>query len=235
MLFIWYLWVVKYYWVPISLIVVKVWAIPCPPVKDFIFLCETLPRLVLYRCSLTLFLDLPCFSVVRSLTSWYAFLLLFFLRHASTSWHWPCIQVSFAIFISVLLFLLISLYTPIVRLKWNFQQLVKISFYRYHSKCLQFVKMQLVPNCFIVVFYKEIFGHSILSKKETLHAFFLKLKLQNNFFKHCDVFLSLCRHQTTRCTNLFSDLIIYCRFIQHTGNIKNQTMRMRERWFCTLL
>ena len=28
---------------------------------------------------------LPCFSVVRSLTSWYAFLLLFFLRHASTS------------------------------------------------------------------------------------------------------------------------------------------------------
>ena len=33
--------------------------------------------------------DLPCFSVVRSLTSWYTLLLLFFLRHASTSWHWP--------------------------------------------------------------------------------------------------------------------------------------------------
>ena len=31
--------------------------------------------------------DLPCFSVVRSLTGWYAFLLLFFLRHASTAWH----------------------------------------------------------------------------------------------------------------------------------------------------
>ena len=28
--------------------------------------------------------DLLCVSVVRSLTSWYAFLLLFFLRHAST-------------------------------------------------------------------------------------------------------------------------------------------------------
>ena len=39
--------------------------------------------------------DLPCFSVVRSSTSWYAFLLLFFLRHDSTFWHWPCIQVSF--------------------------------------------------------------------------------------------------------------------------------------------
>ena len=56
-----------------------------------------------------MFVDLPCFSVVRSLTRWYAFLLLFFLRHASTSWHWPYIQVSFAIFISVLIFLLISL------------------------------------------------------------------------------------------------------------------------------
>ena len=29
--------------------------------------------------------DLPCFSVTRSLTGWYAFLLSFFLRHVSTS------------------------------------------------------------------------------------------------------------------------------------------------------
>ena len=50
-----------------------------------------------------------------------------------------------------------------------------------------------------------------------LHAFFLKLKLQNNIFKHCDIFLSLGRHQTTTCTNLFSDFIIYCRFIQHSN------------------
>ena len=35
--------------------------------------------------------DLPCFSVARCLASWYAFLLLFFLRHAFTSSHWPCI------------------------------------------------------------------------------------------------------------------------------------------------
>ena len=54
--------------------------------------------------------DLPWFSDVRSLTSWYAVLLLFFLMHASTSWHWHCIQVSFAIFIFVLIFLLISIF-----------------------------------------------------------------------------------------------------------------------------
>ena len=41
---------------PLSLIVVKVWAELCPPVKDFIFFRETLPRLVLYDCSFTLFL-----------------------------------------------------------------------------------------------------------------------------------------------------------------------------------
>ena len=52
--------------------------------------------------------DVPCFSVVMSLTSWYAFLLLFFLRHFSTSCHWPCMQVSFATVISVLIFILIS-------------------------------------------------------------------------------------------------------------------------------
>ena len=101
MLFIWYLWAVKYYWVPISLIVVMVWAILCPPV--FILLCETLPRLVTFSpppgvggwmwlllvahpglfclsfCRFTLFL---CCHV-------HAFFLFFFLRHASTSWHWP--------------------------------------------------------------------------------------------------------------------------------------------------
>ena len=32
--------------------------------------------------------DFPFIIVVWSLTSWYAFLPLFFLRHASTSWHW---------------------------------------------------------------------------------------------------------------------------------------------------
>ena len=62
MLFIWYLLAVKYYWVPISLIVVKVWAVLCPPVKDFILFCETLPWLVLYGWIFTLFL---CCQVTR--------------------------------------------------------------------------------------------------------------------------------------------------------------------------
>ena len=43
---------------------------------------------------------LVCFSVIRSLASWcmYAFLLLFFLEHVSTSCCWPSIQDSFTIF-----------------------------------------------------------------------------------------------------------------------------------------
>ena len=53
--------------------------------------------------------DLPCFSVLRSLTSVYAFLLLFLLRHASNPWHWPSNQVFFIIFMSFLIFLLFSL------------------------------------------------------------------------------------------------------------------------------
>ena len=70
MLFIWYLRTVKYCWIPITLIVVKVWAILCPAVKDVMLLCETLPRLVLYGCRFTLLfcwqgLDLlVCFFVV---------------------------------------------------------------------------------------------------------------------------------------------------------------------------
>ena len=51
MLFIWYLWTVKYYWVPISLIVIKVWAVLCPPVKAFILLWDTTPTcLVWFLC-----------------------------------------------------------------------------------------------------------------------------------------------------------------------------------------
>ena len=103
MLFIWYLRPVKYCWVSISLIGVKILARPCPPVKDFILLCGTLLRLVLYGFRFTLF------SIGKSLTTWYVFLLLIVLRHASTSWHWSCIQVPFAIFNSVLIFPLISL------------------------------------------------------------------------------------------------------------------------------
>ena len=63
------------YWVPISLIIVKGWAILCPSVKDFIFLCETLPRLVLYGCRFTLYpvslLSGPWLAGM--LSCWYSF------------------------------------------------------------------------------------------------------------------------------------------------------------------
>ena len=40
----------------------------------------------------------PCFTVVKSFTSWYALLLLFFLRFSSISLHCSPIQCSFAFF-----------------------------------------------------------------------------------------------------------------------------------------
>ena len=67
--------------------------------------------------------NVPCFSVVSSLTNWYAFLLLFILRHASTSWHWHSMLVSFAIFIPVLIFLSVSImFTPSLHLASSFLQ-----------------------------------------------------------------------------------------------------------------
>ena len=68
MLFVWYLWLVKYCWVHINLIVVKVWAVLFPPAKDFI-LCETLPRLILYGCRFTLFL---CCQFIEKLVAFFA-------------------------------------------------------------------------------------------------------------------------------------------------------------------
>ena len=46
----------------------------------------------------------PSFPVVRFLTywKWYAFLMLTFLWHGSTSCHWPSSHVSFSIFMSFL-------------------------------------------------------------------------------------------------------------------------------------
>ena len=43
MLFMCYLYAAKYRCVPVSL-----WTVFCPPIKDFLLLCETLPWLVLY-------------------------------------------------------------------------------------------------------------------------------------------------------------------------------------------
>ena len=47
----------------------------------------------------------PCFTVVNSFTSWYARLLLFFLRFSSISLHCSPIQFSFAFFMRLLMLL----------------------------------------------------------------------------------------------------------------------------------
>ena len=62
-----------------SQVVVKVWAALCPPVKDFILFCETVPRLVLHGCTFTMFL---C-PWLASLLCW---TLIFTLRIFHTLW-----------------------------------------------------------------------------------------------------------------------------------------------------
>ena len=52
----------------------------------------------------------PCFTVVKSFTSWYALLLLLFPRFSSMSLHCSPIQFSFVVFRHPLMFLFTSLY-----------------------------------------------------------------------------------------------------------------------------
>ena len=52
----------------------------------------------------------PCFTVVKSFTSWYALLLLFFLRFSSISLHCSPIQFSLAFFMHLLMLLFTALY-----------------------------------------------------------------------------------------------------------------------------
>ena len=52
----------------------------------------------------------PCLTVVKSFPSWYALLLLFFLRFSSISLHCSSIQFSLAFFMHLLMLLLTSLY-----------------------------------------------------------------------------------------------------------------------------
>ena len=52
----------------------------------------------------------PCFTVVKSFTSWYVLLLLFFIRFSSISLHCSPIQFSFAFFMHLLILLFTSLY-----------------------------------------------------------------------------------------------------------------------------
>ena len=51
-----------------------------------------------------------CFTVVKSFTSWYALLLMFFLRFSSISLHWSPIQFSLAFLMYLLMLLFTSLY-----------------------------------------------------------------------------------------------------------------------------
>ena len=53
----------------------------------------------------------PCFTVVKSFTSWFALLLLFFLRFSSISLHCSPTQLNFAFFTHLLVLLFTSLYS----------------------------------------------------------------------------------------------------------------------------
>ena len=53
---------------------------------------------------------IPCFTVVKSFTNWYALLLMFFLRFSSISLHCSPIQFSCAFLVHLLMLLLTSLY-----------------------------------------------------------------------------------------------------------------------------
>ena len=59
----------------------------------------------------------PCFTVVKSFTSWYALLLLFFLRFSSISLHCSPIQFSLALFMHLLMLLFTSLYFSDLQLR----------------------------------------------------------------------------------------------------------------------
>ena len=67
-------------------------------------------------------------------------------------------------------------------------------------------------------------------KKKCLHTFFLNFKHQNNICEQCYVLLSLDKHQTTTCTNLFSAFIIYRWFIEL--RLKTPQMVKNTRWAC---
>ena len=57
----------------------------------------------------------PCFTVVKTFTSWYVLLLLLFLRLSSTSLHYSPIQFSLAFFMHLLMLLNISCISQILQ------------------------------------------------------------------------------------------------------------------------
>ena len=70
--------------------------------------------------------DLPCFSEVRSFTSWYALLLLFLFRQVSISSHWAPIQSSFALLTAfwILLFASLNYFAPSASYRFFFKFLL---------------------------------------------------------------------------------------------------------------
>ena len=73
---------VQYWWISIGLVVVQLRAEFCPLVQYLSLFCEAFSSTILYSCCF------PCFTVVKSFTSWYALLQLFFLRFSLFSLSW---------------------------------------------------------------------------------------------------------------------------------------------------
>ena len=107
---------VHYRWISIGPIVVQLRAVFCPSVQYLSFFHEAFfserPWTVV---------TFPCFTVVKSFTSWYALLPLFFLRFSSISLHSSPIQFSL-LFSYTLMLLFTSLYcqhVPLSRECWK--------------------------------------------------------------------------------------------------------------------
>ena len=83
---------VQYWWISIGLLIVQLSAVFCPSVQYLSFFYEAFSWSILDGRSFSLF------HSFKSFTSWYALLLLFFLRYPSISLHCSPIQFSCAIF-----------------------------------------------------------------------------------------------------------------------------------------
>ena len=99
-----YLETAQYWWLAICLVIVQLRAVFCPSVQHLLFLCEAFFWMIMDSISF------HCFTVVKSFTTWYALLLLLFLRFSSISLHCSPIQFSFVFFMHLLMSLFPSLY-----------------------------------------------------------------------------------------------------------------------------
>ena len=95
---------VQYWWISIGLVAVQLRAVFCPLVQYLSLFCEAFSWMILDSSCFPLFLGGQVF------TSWYALLLLFFLRFSSISLHCSPIQFSLAFFMHLLMLSFPSLY-----------------------------------------------------------------------------------------------------------------------------